>query len=74
MKNKIRLNFTFLPVSQVRTNTFFIVYFFIENLFSDNRFMWSRLWQKSQNNIGPLPESKLFNQTTQPLGKSRQKP
>jgi len=39
MKNKIRLNFTFLPVSQVRTNTFFIVYFFIENLFSDNRFM-----------------------------------
>jgi hypothetical protein len=27
MENKTRRNFVFLPVSQVRTNTFFIVYF-----------------------------------------------
>jgi hypothetical protein len=38
IENKTRRNFAFLPVSQVRTNTFFIVYF-LENLFSDNRFM-----------------------------------
>ena len=53
IENKTRRNFAFLPVSQVRTNTFFIVYF-LENLFSDNRFMWNCLRQKSQNNIGPF--------------------
>ena len=35
IENKTRRNFAFLAVSQVRTNTFFIVYF-LDNLFSDN--------------------------------------
>jgi len=38
MENKTRRKFAILPVSQVRTNTFLIVYF-LDNLFSDNRFM-----------------------------------
>jgi len=38
MENKTRRKFVILPVPQVRTIAFFIVYF-LDNLFSDNRFM-----------------------------------
>jgi hypothetical protein len=73
MENKTRCNFAFLPVSQVHTITFVIVHF-LDNLFSDNRFMWNRSGKRVKITLDLLPESKLFNQTTQPLGKSRQKP
>ena len=68
MENKTRRNFAFLSVSQVRTNTFVIVHF-LDNLHSDNASCETDSGKRVKITLDILPESKLFNQTTQALGK-----